>query len=66
MPKAFASAGWVIAVVLTGVLCLMRLVFLNLVLLKQTHMFVGVRLLIKYFCCYNHSFQLVSGGLMPV
>lgn len=47
MPKAFASAGWVIAVVLTGVLCLMRLVFLNLVLLQQTYMFVGVRLLRK-------------------
>ena len=63
MPKAFASAGWVVAVVLTGVLCLMRLVFLHLVL---TYMFVGVRLLRKCVCCYNQSFQLVSGGLMPV
>lgn len=27
MPKAFANAGWLVAIVLTGVLCLMRLVY---------------------------------------
>lgn len=26
MPKAFSNAGWVVAIVLTGVLCFMRLV----------------------------------------
>ena len=26
MPKAFSNAGWMIAIVLTGVLCFMRLV----------------------------------------
>ena len=26
MPKAFSSAGWMVAIVLTGVLCFMRLV----------------------------------------
>ena len=26
MPKAFSNAGWMVAIVLTGVLCFMRLV----------------------------------------
>ena len=30
MPKAFASAGWLVAIILTGVLCLMRLVYVDL------------------------------------